>query len=356
MAESDFEKTEAPTPRRRQEARQEGNVVRSQDLTASAMLLAAIILLRHFGLRVFEGMKTSVEVMLAPGPASNPTRIDDLRPLAAYAGGVTIRAIAPVLLCIAAVGLLATVAQVGLVFTAKPLEPSLAKLSPLKGVQNLFDSRAAFRLLMSLLKIGILVAVAVVIVMQDMPAILMLSELDSLTLFSAACALVYALALKLAAILLVLALLDWAFQKWRHEQDLKMSKQEIKEEMKRMEGDPLIKQRRVRVARQIAMQRIGQAVPKADVVVTNPTHFAIALKYDPKTMKAPKVIAKGADFLAMRIRQLAIVHGVPLVERKALAQNLYKSVEVGQEVPPQLYNAVAEILAYVYRLSGRKSA
>lgn len=355
MAE-DQEKTEAPTARRRQEARQEGNVVRSQDLTASAMLLGTIILLHYFGLRVFAGMKLTMEVMLTSNAAANPTRVDGLGPLAAFAAGTTIRAVAPLMLCIAAVGLLVTVLQVGFLVTTKPLEPSLAKLSPLKGLKNIFDMRAGFRLLMSLLKIGIVGAVAVAIVVQDMPAILMLAELDAMPMFGAACALVYALALKLAAILLILALLDWGFQKWRHEQDLRMSKQEIKEEMKRMEGDPLIKQRRARVARQLAMQRIGQAVPKADVIVTNPTHFAVALRYDSKSMKAPKVVAKGADLLAMRIRQLAIAHGVPMVERKQLAQDLYKSVEVGREVPPQLYNAVAEILAYVYRLSGRKSA
>ena len=123
-----------------------------------------------------------------------------------------------------------------------------------------------------------------------------------------------------------------------------------------MEGDPLVKQRRSRVARQLAMQRISQQVPQADVIVTNPTHFAIALQYDGKTMKAPKVLAKGADFMAMRIRQLAVMHGVPLVERKELARALYSSVEPGQEIPPQFYNAVAEILAYVYRLSGKKTA
>ena len=164
------------------------------------------------------------------------------------------------------------------------------------------------------------------------------------------------LALKLAVLLLVLALLDYAFQRWQHERDLRMSKQEVKEDMKRMEGDPLVKQRRTRVARQLALQRIGQAVPNADVVVTNPTHFSVALKYDAKTMTAPKVIAKGADFLALRIRQIAVANGVPMVERKEIAQALYKTVEVGQEVPPQLYSAVAEVLAYVYRLGGRKTA
>jgi flagellar biosynthetic protein FlhB len=186
--------------------------------------------------------------------------------------------------------------------------------------------------------------------------VLHIGELEVVQAFGAACELVYALAIKLAALLIVLAIIDYAFQRWKHEQDLKMSKQEVKEEMKRMEGDPLVKQRRARVARQLAMQRVAAAVPKADVVVTNPTHFAVALQYDTKSMRAPKVVAKGADFMAMRIRQIAAVHGIPIIERKPLARALYAGVEIGQEIPPEHYAAVAEILAYVYRLAGRKSA
>jgi flagellar biosynthetic protein FlhB len=191
--------------------------------------------------------------------------------------------------------------------------------------------------------------------MQDWPAMLALIHLESEPMLAAAATLVWSLALKIAALLLVLAILDFAYQKWQHEQDLMMSKQEIKEEFKRMEGDPLVKQRRARVARQLAMQRMAYEVPKADVIVSNPTHFAVALKYDGK-MGAPKVIAKGADFMAMRIRQIAAANDIPIVERPPLARGLYRHVQVGQEIPSQYYTAVAEILAYVYRLSGRKIA
>jgi flagellar biosynthesis protein FlhB len=198
--------------------------------------------------------------------------------------------------------------------------------------------------------------VALAIIYGDIRSILHLGELEMAPAFAASCELVYALGLKLAVILLVLAIIDYAFQRWKREADLKMSKQELKEELKRMDGDPLVKQRRARVARQLAMQRIAAAVPKADVIVTNPTHFAVALQYESGDMRAPKVVAKGADYMAMRIRQLAAVHGVPIVERKALARALYAGVEVGQEIPPEHYTAVAEILAYVYRLGERKSA
>ena len=356
MAENNFEKTEQPTPRRRAEAREQGNVARSTDLTAALSLMAAVLLLYVLGMKVLAAMRTVTEAMLTSALADNPTRAHDVGPMLAYAGRVTVEAVAPLVLGLMAVALVATVGQVGFLITGKPLVPDFTRLSPLRGVKNMTDVRAGVRLIMALLKVALIGALAAWFILGDLPRILSLGRLDLMPMFTEACGLIFALALKLAALLLVLAVLDFAFQWWKREQDLRMSRQELKEEMKRMEGDPLMKQRRTRVARQLAMQRIGQAVPRADVVVTNPTHFAVALQYDGETMKAPKVVAKGADFMAMRIRQLAIRHGVPMVERKELARALYRSVEIGQEVPPQFYNAVAEILAYVYRLSERKSA
>ncbi len=356
MAESAAEKTEAATPKRRQESRDQGNVARSTDLSAAFILLMSIVLLYVFGFKVMLGIKQVVQSMLANSSAGNPTLPGDVNSLGIFGLRLMLEMVAPLCLGITAAGLLVSVGQVGLIFTFKPLQPDLSKVSPLQGMKKLFDARAGMRLIMSLGKVGLVILVATVLIYQDMPGITMLAELEALPLFACVCELVFSLALKLAFMLLVLALLDYWFQKWQHERDMRMTKQEVKEELKTMEGDPLVKQRRARVARQLALQRIGQAVPNADVVVTNPTHFSIAMRYDSKTMKAPKVVAKGADFLAMRIRQIAIANGVPMVERKELAQALYKTVEVGQEVPPQFYTAVAEILAYVFRLSGRKSA
>lgn len=356
MGESNFEKTEAPTAHRLSEARQQGNVARSGDLTAACVLLAAVVLLYSLGFKALTGMKVLTQAMLGNEFSANPTRVDDLDVLVTFVGRVMLEAVAPLCLGMMAVALLASVGQVGLLFTLKPLEWNLGKISPLQGVKKLLDARAGMRLVMSLGKIGVVAAVAGLVIYGDLPRIISLAELSLLPMFRLACELVYDLALKLAAVLLVLALLDYAFQKWQYQRDMRMTKQEIKEEMKRMDGDPLMKQRRTRVARQLALQRIGQAVPQADVVVTNPTHFAVALRYDSKKMRAPKVVAKGADFLAMRIRQLAIANDVPIVERKELARALYQTVEVGQEVPPQFYTAVAEILAYVYRIGGRRTA
>ncbi len=356
MPESDLEKTELPTQRRLEEARDEGNVARSADLTAALSLLVAVLLLNVFGMKMLAGMKVSIESVLAGALTRNPTQGDDLTTLMSFAGRIMLESLAPLLLALAAVALVATVGQVGFRVTGKPVMPDLMKLSPIKGLKNMFGMRAGVRLVMSMAKVTLIALVALWVVHQDLPQIVTLAELDVMPLFGVSSNLVYGLALKLAVLLILLAVFDYAFQRWRRTQDLKMSKHEVKEEMKRMEGDPLVKQRRARVARQLAMQRIGQAVPDADVIVTNPTHFAVALRYESATMRAPKVVAKGADLMAMRIRQLAALHGVPIVERKEVARALYRTVEVGQEVPPEFYNAIAEILAYVYRVSSRQSA
>lgn len=356
MAENTLEKTEAPTPRRKQEARDDGNVARSTDLTAAVMLLAAMLALNILGTRMIQVLGHATRTLLSSEHMPNPTRVEGLGESVYYSAYMFAVALGPVVLAVTAIGLLASLGQVGFLLTLKPLEPNFGKLSPLKGVANLFNMRAVMRLVMSVFKVILIAAVAIWFVVKDMPRILHIAEMTALQAFSASGTVVYGLAIKLALLLLIMALIDYAFQRWQHEQDLKMSKQDVKEEMKRMEGDPMVKQRRTRVARQLAMQRIAQAVPKADVIVTNPTHFSIALQYDTDTMRAPKVIAKGADLMAMRIRQIALAHGIPLVERKPLAQALYRGVEIGEEVPPEHYAAVAEILAYVYRLSGKKSA
>jgi flagellar biosynthetic protein FlhB len=356
MAENDFDRTETATPRRREDARQEGNVARSPDLAAACVLLAGIVLLHAYGLKFVSAANLSLQSIIGYDFASNPTRPDDLKTLTAYTLRLAIETAGPVVLCLTAVGVLVTVCQVGFRITPQAVQPRWSKLSPISGLANLLNLRAAVRLIMSVAKVAVIAAVALWGVSSDLNQITTLSQLDAIPILAVVSNIIYGLALKLAAVLIVLAILDFLYQYWQREQDLRMSKQEVKDEMRRMEGDPILKQRRARVARQLAMQRIAAAVPKADVVVTNPTHYALALRYDSKTMKSPKLLAKGADLMAMRIRQLAALHGIPIVERKELAQALFKSVEVGQEIPPQFYNAVAEILAYVYRLSGKKTA
>lgn len=353
MAEQDQEKTEQPTARRLEKAREEGNVAKSMDLTAALVLLAGVLIMALLGERIFFMMGHTVRAMIAGEHGANPTRPDDLMGMVNFGSVAVTHSLVPMLVILFGLGVVALILQVGLNITLKPLAPNLNKMNPITGVKRLFDARALMRLVMSLLKIILICIVVFIQIWIDMPWISHIGELDVAQAFAASAQLVFSLSIKLAVLLLILGLIDYIYQRWQTHQDLKMTKQEVKDEMKQMEGDPLTKQRRTRVARQLALQRLGQAVPNADVVVTNPTHFAIALKYDSATMRAPKVVAKGADFMALRIRQIAAAHGVPIVERKPLARALYANVEIGDEVPPEHYTAMAEILAYVYRLSDR---
>jgi flagellar biosynthetic protein FlhB len=353
MADDMGEKTEAATPRRRQEARDEGQVVRSSDLNSALLLLGAVLLLGVFSTRMFHGMRSLVAAMLS----GSGDGVTDVGRLVGQSAQIAAQLAAPVMLGLLALSITSGLIQSGFLFTGKPLMPQFSRISPMRGIQQILSMRGVVKLAMNLLKVSLVLAIAASFIAMDSRKIMSLMGLTAEPLVAAMSSLVWQLALKVALLLLVLGLLDYAYHRWQQEKDMRMSKQEVKEEFKRMEGDPLIKQRRAKVARQIAMQRVQRDVPKADVVVTNPTHFAIALRYEGSKMSAPKVIAKGADFMALRIRQVAAAHGVPIVERPPLARALYAAVEVGQQIPPEHYTAVAEILAYVYRINGgRKSA
>jgi flagellar biosynthetic protein FlhB len=261
--------------------------------------------------------------------------------------------IIPVCLTLMVVALIVSLAQVGFLFTFHPITPDLQKLDPLSGFFRIFSMESLFKLAISLFKVGLLGIVSYVTIKNRMGLILNITDLDYIQIGSIACSLIFMLGIRLGLILFILAIIDYVYTRFKNEKQMRMSKQELKEELRRMEGDPLVKERRRRVARQLASQRMQLAVPKADVIVTNPTELAIALKYDSQTMAAPKVVAKGAGFVAAKIRQIAIQNRIPIIERKPLAQALYKTVEIGQEIPPSFYKAVAEILAYVYELTGK---
>jgi flagellar biosynthesis protein FlhB len=208
-------------------------------------------------------------------------------------------------------------------------------------------------LVMNLAKMTMIGLVAYSAIHNRLATIAGATALSHEQIFGLGAQLVYDIGLRIAVLLLVLAVIDYIYQRYKIEKQLKMTKQEVKDEMKKMEGDPHIKQRRRQIQMQRAVQRVRHDVPTADVIVTNPTHFAVALKYDAANMHAPKVVAKGADYLALKIREVAAEHGIPILERPPLARALYKDVEVGQEIPEKFFSAVAEILAYVYELSGK---
>jgi len=349
----DFEeKTEAPTPRRREEARERGQIAKSTDLSAAVSLLAAMVGLNIFGPGMVHDMLSITRELLGyAGPdALSPKSMTGLSWMGVM---MTAKIAAPICLSLLVVAVLACMAQVGLVFSFHPLEPNLEKINPISGFFRIFSMESLVKLVMNVIKVLIIGMVAYLTIKGRMAQIVNLTDLDYVQICGFAGEVIFMLGIRLAVVLLVIAILDYLYMRFNHERQLRMSKQELKEELRRMEGDPLVKERRKRVARQLAMQRMQHAVPKADVVITNPTELAIALKYDSENMAAPRVVAKGAGYVAAKIRQIAIKHGVPIIERKPLAQAMYKTVEVGHEIPPAFYKAVAEILAYVYELAGK---
>lgn len=347
------EKTEAPTPRRRQEARGRGQVPRSQDLTAVLILLTALLLLRWYGPALFRQLVALVAdglgEHLAEAPLWPPS--SDYRLV-----GWMLSIVWPFPLLVAVVALAASIGQVGWFLSFEPLKPHLARLNPLNGFGRLFSMRSWFQLVINLGKLLLVTLIVWMTLRKRAGEILIIGQLPLEALLSHSCMLVYDLGLRLCLLLLVLAVLDYAYQRYQHERDLRMTKQEVKDEFKNMEGDPAIRQRRRRVQLELYRQRLQQDVRKADMVLTNPTHLSIALKYDPDTMPAPRVVAKGEDYWALHIRRIAEQAGIPIVERKALVRRMYPEVRVRDYIPEKFYKAVAEILAYVYRLSGRKTA
>ena len=262
--------------------------------------------------------------------------------------------VAPILGVMFAAGIVVNVTQVGLVLTPSKLAPKLSHLSPLAGVKRILSVRGWMRLAFGIFKVGVIAVVAYISIVMDAESVMSLATLTTGQTASLMFRVLMRTGAFIAAALLILALAEFAFQKWKHEQDLMMTDQELRDEMKENEGDPEVAQRRRQMQRQMMAQRADNDVPTADVVVSNPTELAIAIRYDPHTMPAPVVVAKGAGVMAQKIRRIALENEIPVVERKPLAQFLYKTVEVGGEVPPDQYQAVAEVLRYVYQLKGKK--
>jgi flagellar biosynthetic protein FlhB len=279
--------------------------------------------------------------------------VSDAAKVATYVAVAGARIALPILLLLAVSAYVFQFIQVGWLITLKPLQPTLSKLDPIKGAKRLVDLSSWFKAALSVVKVAIIVLVVALTIYQYRFEIITMAYLSPIQGVGKSALLVLNLAIRILVVLLLLGLLDYAYQRWKNFQDLKMTKQEVKDEMKSVEGDPLVKRRRYRMQQSIAIQRINSAIPQADVIVTNPDHISIAIQYDAETMAAPIVVAKGADYLALRIRQLALLNSIPIVERPPLARALYKQAAVGQEIPPDFYNAVAEILAYVYQLDGR---
>ena len=354
MPEQNGDKSQDPTPHRRQKARQEGQVAKSQDLGSAVLLLVGLLCLVMWGGGVVRFLESYCRRQLGdegPWLSADPDFV-----VSQWNG--TVLELSGVLLPIFGLLMLAAVAvnlfQIGFLFLPEKVVPDLTRLDPLKGFRRLFSLTSVARLVFGIFKILVIAAVALASLYSERDTILSLTGLtDPKTIAFYILQILFWTAVKIGMALLVLALLDYSFQRWKHEQDLKMTQQEVREEMKHLEGNPEVASRRRQVQRQLAMNRLSTEVPKADVVITNPTELAVAIRYAPETMAAPLVVAKGAGVIAQRIRRLAIENGIPVIEKKPLAQALYREVEVDHPIPEDKYAAVAEVLAYVYQLQGK---
>jgi flagellar biosynthetic protein FlhB len=352
MADEDFEsKTEAPTQRRREEARQQGMVAFSMDFAGAIQLLVAVIVLAVSGASLGHRL-----VELARRDLGG-TRVYPLDPLgmqglfgALVGSGAELLGL--LLGMLFAAGLAMGLLQTGFHFAPELLTLRWERLSFATGWNRLFSFSTAVRALTSLLKVALVVALAYWVIKGRAVQIAFLSETTLTDAVARTWDLAMRLALAIASGLVLIGVLDYGYQRFRLERSLRMTRQELKEEIKREDGDPQIKGRVRRLQREMAQRRMMREVPKATVVITNPTHLAVALRYDRSTMASPRLIAKGAGFVAERIMTEARLHHIPIVERPSLAQALYRTVKIGQEIPAELYYVVAEVLAYVYRLRG----
>lgn len=347
------EKSEDATEQRRREAREKGNVAKSIDTNAAAIMLAATGGLFFLGPDMVQGLARLMQIYLAGPPLLEIDRFGVQRDLADIFFEVA-GYVAPFLLLMFCTALLANLSQIGFLFTTEPLTPKLNRINPLSGFQRIFSVAAFAKFGTNLGKIIAMGAIAVCSIAYKIPELQGLGGAETDIILATLGNIILELAFQLALAMLVIALMDFTFQRWKYSQDLKMTKQEVRDEMKNMDGDPHIRQRRREAHRKLAQAKEMNAVKGADVIITNPTHISVALKYDPEKHPAPIVVAKGMGEIALRIREIAKEHKVPIIERKPLARALYKDVKVGQPIPLELYDVFVEIMAYVYRLSGRK--
>jgi len=345
------DKTEKPTARRREKARQEGQVVQSIEVNNTLVLLAATGALAMFWTHTLGMLAGQVADRLGHlgGVGLSQDGVCRLVREAFQNAGL---AVMPVVVLAAIVALLSSVAQTGLLLTPKKLAPNLKYIDPVRGLKNLFSLQALVRLLVAVAKLTLISLIAYLVLRHRWHWIFALIGKSVWGVLEATRQICLSLMFRIVLAMLGVAMLDYAYKRWRQERQLMMSRQEVKDEHRMEEGDPKIRSRQWEIRFRMVRARISQAVPTADVVVTNPTHVAVALRWDEKTMSAPCVVAKGRGYVAERIRRIALHNGVPVLERRWLARALYEAVEVGMEIPPKLYYAVAEVLAFVLRRRG----
>lgn len=346
------EKTEQATPKKKEKAREDGQVAKSQEITTTFILVIMFSAIKILGpgfierlLAIFHSMIILFDTKeMTPGFANELFKFISIQAL---------MIIGPLFAIVFFVALISNLLQVGWKPTAKPLQPKLDKISPLKGLKRMFSLKTLVELIKSIIKIGIILTIVYYTVRDYEKLMVLLYDLALMDAYGLIVNIALDIGIKIGGFFLIVALIDYVYQKYNLAKQLKMSKQEIKDEYKMSEGNPEIKQRIRQRMREASMRRMMQDLPQADVVITNPTHFAVAIKYDEEMSGAPMVVAKGADIMAARIKEKAKEFKIEIVENKPLARTLFYTVEIGDEVPPELYQTVAEVLAFVYNLKNK---
>jgi len=347
------ERTEPATPRKRQKSREEGRMAKSQDLSAAVVIIAGLVAVYSLGLMIWGKLvelfhnnitHISSALMREEGWLIRPA----LEGFRGFFWGWL-----PVGIICAFMAAVIMIYQVGFLVSAKPLTPKPDRFNPVSGLKKIVSMRTLVELAKGLLKAMLLMGMLVFVIRKEQDTLLSVMLFQTDQGVAIVMKQIFSLSLKMALVLLALGFADYAYQKWDFEKSIRMSKQEIKDEYKQMEGDPLIKRRIRQKQRELARGRMMADVPKADVVVTNPTQIAVAIQYDQRSMTAPTVIAKGEGFVAQKIRDIAKEHKIPIIENKPLARALLLQVEIGEMVPQELYRSVAEVLAFVYRLKSK---
>lgn len=346
------EKTEKATPKKRQDTRKKGQVAKSMEVSGASVLLAAFFCLLVFGGYMRDRIVRLFTDVYINELSMNVTK-DNVMSLFGEYGIQILLIVAPLFISVFIVALIANYLQVGFMLTGETLKMKFSKIDPIKGFKNIFSMRSLVEFLKSVIKLTIIGYLAYSTLWAAREGLSSLSTMGPDMIFHFVADITMSLGFKIAIGLIILAILDYMYQRYDYEKNIRMSKQDIKDEYKKMEGDPLIKGKIRERQRRMAVQRMMQEVPNADVIITNPTHFAVAIKYDGSMMDAPQIIAKGQDFMALRIKEIAKDHGIITMENKPLARALYQRSEIGDSIPGDLFQAVAEVLAYVYKLKGK---
>jgi flagellar biosynthetic protein FlhB len=347
------ERTEKASGRKLEEARKKGNISKSMDINTAVVLLAAMVIIKNQFSHMGERIAAIAEQCFSELPVGEYTTTTFQNTLV-HMGTEFFFIVGPILAVLLATGLIINYLQVGVLFTAEPLKPNLSKLNPIAGFKRMFSRRSVvetFKAIFKMSVVGWIVYQAIAERYPELASAVLMDRMGIAVLFAGTA---WEICWRSIFALLVFGVLDWFYQKWEYEKSLRMTKQEVKDEAKQSEGDPMVKGRIRRAQREAARRRMMSEVPKATVVITNPTHFAIALKYDRDTMAVPMVVAKGADLVAQRIKALAAESGVPMIENRTLARELFKKVDIDDEIPEELYATVAEILVMVQKLNSKK--